>query len=327
MDLFTTLEQNVKGKNVSLVFPEGTEPRILGAAAKLQNDGILNAVVLGDPAAIKQVALDNDFDIAGLTIRDPENDPALAEFADAFEARRKGKATSEQAATAVRDATYFGTMMVYTGQADGLVSGAVHSTANTVRPALQIIKTKPGVSRTSGAFIMQRGDERYLFADTAINIDPSADELAEIAVESAATASAFGIEPRVAMLSFSTKGSAAGPMVTKVQEATAKAQALAPEIPIDGELQFDAAFVPSVGAQKAPDSKVAGHATVFVFPELQSGNIGYKIAQRLGGFAAVGPILQGLNKPVSDLSRGASTEDVYQTALVTATQVLAARND
>jgi phosphate acetyltransferase len=218
-------------------------------------------------------------------------------------------------------------MMVYTGEVDGLVSGAVHSTANTVRPALQIIKTKPGVSRTSGAFIMQRGDERYLFADTAINIDPSADELAEIAVESAATAKAFGIDPRVALLSFSTKGSASGPMVTKVHEATEKAKKLAPDLPIDGELQFDAAFVPSVGAQKAPGSDVAGHATVFVFPELQSGNIGYKIAQRLGGFTAVGPILQGLNQPVSDLSRGASTEDVYQTALVTAMQVLAARND
>ncbi|WP_056976060.1 phosphate acetyltransferase [Lacticaseibacillus sharpeae] len=327
MDLFSTLEENVRGKNVAIVFPEGTEPRILGAAAKLQINGVLQAIVLGNKDAIAKVAADNHFDISQLTVRDPETDADHDKFAKAFEERRHGKATAEQAAQTVRDATYFGTMMVYTGEVDGLVSGAVHSTANTVRPALQIIKTKPGVSRTSGAFIMQRGDERYLFADTAINIDPNADELAEIAVESAATAKAFGIDPRVAMLSFSTKGSAAGDMVTKVQEATAKAQALAPEIPIDGEMQFDAAFVPSVGAQKAPDSKVAVHATVFVFPELQSGNIGYKIAQRLGGFTAVGPILQGLNKPVSDLSRGASTEDVYQTALVTATQVLAARND
>lgn len=327
MDLFATLEQNVKGQGVSIVFPEGTEPRILGAVARLQSQGILNAVVLGNPDDIQRVAADNDFDITGVTIRNPEDDPEHDQLAAAFMERRHGKATAEQAAEAVRDATYFGTMLVYTGAVDGLVSGTVHSTANTVRPALQIIKTKPGVSRTSGAFIMQRGDERYLFADTAINIDPSADELAEIAVESAGTAKAFGIDPKVAMLSFSTKGSAAGDMVTKVQEATAKAQALAPDVPIDGELQFDAAFVPSVGAQKAPGSKVAGHATVFVFPELQSGNIGYKIAQRLGGFQAVGPILQGLNQPVSDLSRGASTEDVYQTALVTATQVLASKND
>jgi phosphate acetyltransferase len=321
------LEQNVKGQGVSIVFPEGTEPRILGAVARLQSQGILNAVVLGNPDDIQRVAADNGFDITGVTIRNPEDDPEHDQLAAAFMERRHGKATAEQAAEAVRDATYFGTMLVYTGAVDGLVSGTVHSTANTVRPALQIIKTKPGVSRTSGAFIMQRGDERYLFADTAINIDPSADELAEIAVESAGTAKAFGIDPKVAMLSFSTKGSAAGDMVTKVQEATAKAQALAPDVPIDGELQFDAAFVPSVGAQKAPDSTVAGHATVFVFPELQSGNIGYKIAQRLGGFQAVGPILQGLNQPVSDLSRGASTEDVYQTALVTATQVLASKND
>lgn len=327
MDLFATLEQNVKGQGVSIVFPEGTEPRILGAVARLQSQGILNAVVLGNPYDIQRVAADNGFDITGVTIRNPEDDPEHDQLAAAFMERRHGKATAEQAAEAVRDATYFGTMLVYTGAVDGLVSGTVHSTANTVRPALQIIKTKPGVSRTSGAFIMQRGDERYLFADTAINIDPSADELAEIAVESAGTAKAFGIDPKVAMLSFSTKGSAAGDMVTKVQEATAKAQALAPDVPIDGELQFDAAFVPSVGAQKAPDSTVAGHATVFVFPELQSGNIGYKIAQRLGGFQAVGPILQGLNQPVSDLSRGASTEDVYQTALVTATQVLASKND
>lgn len=323
MDLFTTLKQNVTGKGVSIVFPEGTEPRILGAAAKLQNEGVLNATVLGNADAVAKVAQDKGFDISKLTIRDPETDASYDKLVAAFEERRKGKTTHEKALAAVKNATYFATMLVYTGEVDGLVSGAVHSTADTVRPALQIIKTKPGVSRTSGAFIMQRGDERYLFADTAINIDPSADELAEIAVESAATAKAFGIDPRVAMLSFSTKGSAAGDMVTKVQEATAKAQKLAPDVPIDGEMQFDAAFVPSVGAQKAPGSKVAGHATVFVFPELQSGNIGYKIAQRLGGFTAVGPILQGLNKPVSDLSRGASTEDVYETALVTATQVLA----
>ena len=324
MDLFASLKQKVQGKGVKLVFPEGTEPRILGAAAKLQNEGVLDATVLGKPADIQAVAKGNNWDISKLTLRDPEDDAASADLIAAFEDRRKGKTTHDQAVETLKNATYFGTMLVYTGAVDGLVSGAVHSTADTVRPALQIIKTKPNVSRTSGAFIMQKGDERYLFADTAINIDPNADELAEIAVESALTAKAFGIDPRVAMLSFSTKGSAAGDMVTKVQEATAKAQKLAPDTPIDGELQFDAAFVPSVGAQKAPGSKVAGHATVFVFPELQSGNIGYKIAQRLGGFTAVGPILQGLNKPVSDLSRGASTEDVYQTALVTATQVLTA---
>ena len=214
--------------------------------------------------------------------------------------------------------------MVYMGLADGLVSGAVHSTGDTVRPALQIIKTKPGVSRTSGAFIMINSDKskKYLFSDCAININPNAQELAEIAVESAKTAELFGIQPNVAMLSFSTKGSAKSEEALKVAEATKIAQELAPNYNIDGELQFDAAFVPSVGKQKAPDSPVAGQATVFVFPEIQSGNIGYKIAQRFGNFEAIGPILQGLNKPISDLSRGCNEEDVYKLAIITANQAL-----
>ncbi len=202
-----------------------------------------------------------------------------------------------------------------------MVSGAVHATGDTVRPALQIIKTKPGMRRISGAFIMQRENERYVFGDAAINIDPDAETLAEIAIQSAETARLFDIDPKVAMLSFSTKGSAAGPMVDKVREATKVAQERDPKTPYDGELQFDAAFVPAVGASKAPDSEIAGHANVFIFPELQSGNIGYKIAQRLGGFEAIGPILQGLNAPVSDLSRGASEEDVYKVAIITAAQV------
>jgi phosphate acetyltransferase len=205
-----------------------------------------------------------------------------------------------------------------------MVSGAIHSTGDTVRPALQIIKTKPGVSRTSGAFLMVRGrdQEKYLFSDCAINVNPSAQELAEIAVESAKTAELFDIEPKVAMMSFSTKGSAKSPEVEKVAEATKIAQELAPDFLIDGELQFDAAYIPGVAQLKAPDSQVAGQATVFVFPELQSGNIGYKIAQRFGGFEAIGPILQGLNKPVSDLSRGCNEEDVYKLSIITAAQSL-----
>ena len=210
------------------------------------------------------------------------------------------------------------------GLADGMVSGAVHSTGDTVRPALQIIKTKPGVSRTSGAFLMVRGrdQEKYLFSDCAINVSPNAQELAEIAVDSAKTAELFDIDPKVAMLSFSTKGSAKAPEVDKVVEATKIAQELAPNYQIDGELQFDAAYVASVGQLKAPESPVAGKATVFVFPDLQAGNIGYKIAQRFGGFEAIGPILQGLNKPVSDLSRGANEEDVYKLSIITAAQAL-----
>ena len=216
-------------------------------------------------------------------------------------------------------------MLVYMGLADGLVSGAVHSTGDTVRPALQIIKTKPGITRTSGAFIMvpaESDGQKLVFADCAININPSAQELAEIAVESAHTAKIFDIEPRVAMLSFSTKGSAKAPEVDKVVEATKLAQELAPEVLIDGELQFDASYSEIVADQKAPGSEVAGHATVYIFPDLQSGNIGYKIAQRLGRYEAVGPILQGLNAPISDLSRGCVEEDVYKVAIITANQAL-----
>lgn len=323
MDLFESLEQKITGKNLSIVFPEGNDARILGAAVRLAAEGLIKPVLLGTTSEIAAVAEAKGLDISKLELRDPQTDAILPEMAQAFFDRRNGKATEEQAQAMVKDPNYFGTMLVYMGKADGMVSGAVHSTADTVRPALQIIKTRPGVSRTSGAFIMQRGrDERYLFADNAINIDPDAQTLAETAVESAKTAKLFDIDPKVAMLSFSTKGSAKAPQVDKVIEATKLAHELDPDLALDGELQFDAAFVPTVAKLKAPDSKVAGYANVFIFPDLQSGNIGYKIAQRLGGFEAMGPILQGLNKPVSDLSRGANEEDVYKVAIITAAQNL-----
>ena len=324
MDLFESLKDKINGKHLRIVFPEGEDPRVLGAAVRLAADGLVQAIVLGNPDKIQSLAAEKSWDLSKLTVRDPEHDELHDQMVTAFVERRKGKATQEQAEKIVQNANYFGTMLVYMKKADGMVSGAVHSTADTVRPALQIIKTRPGVHLVSGAFIMQRGrDERYLFADNAINIDPDADQLAEIAVESAKTAALFDIEPpRVALLSFSTKGSAKGPQVDKVVEATKKAHELAPDLALDGELQLDAAFVPTVAKQKAPDSKVAGEANVFIFPELQSGNIGYKIAQRFGGFEAIGPILQGLNQPVSDLSRGANEEDVYKLAIITAAQTL-----
>src|SRR5699024_10032197 len=212
------------------------------------------------------------------------------------------------------------TMLVYMNQADGLVSGAAHSTADTVRPALQIIKTKEGIHRTSGVFVMVRGEEKYLFADCAINIAPSSEELAEIAVASAETAELFAVDPRIAMLSFSTKGSAQSEETDKVRYAVNLAKEKQPHFAIDGELQFDAAFVPEVAGKKAPDSVLEGNANVFIFPSLEAGNIGYKMVERLGGFEAVGPVLQGLNSPVNDLSRGCSTEDVYNLALITAAQ-------
>ncbi|WAD01581.1 phosphate acetyltransferase [Levilactobacillus brevis] len=324
MELFDSLKQKINGQNKTIVFPEGEDERVLGAASRLVADGLVKAIVLGKQSQIETTATNHAIDLSQLTILDPAQMPSDQHQAmlDALVERRKGKNTPKQAAEMLKDPNYVGTMMVYMGQADGMVSGAVHATGDTVRPALQIIKTKAGVHRISGAFIMQKGDERYVFADCAINIELDAAGMAEVAIESAHTAKVFDIDPKVAMLSFSTKGSAKGDMVTKVQEATALAHESAPDLPLDGELQFDAAFVPSVGTQKAPDSKVAGHANVFVFPELQSGNIGYKIAQRFGGFEAIGPILQGLNKPVSDLSRGCNEEDVYKIAIITAAQSL-----
>ncbi|MCY9807219.1 phosphate acetyltransferase [Lentilactobacillus senioris] len=324
MDLFESMKAKINGKNIKIVFPEGDDVRILGAASRLATDNLVAPIVLGDEAQIMQLADENKINMSQVTIVDYLKQPAaeIDEMVAAIVERRNGKTDEAKARQWLQDPNYFGTTMVYMNKVDGMVSGANHPTGDTVRPALQIIKTKPGVKLISGAFIMQRNDERYLFADCAINIELDAAGMAEVAVESAATAKKFDIDPKVALLSFSTKGSAKGEMVTKVQEATKLAQEKDPDTPIDGELQFDAAFVPSVGAKKAPGSKVAGNANVFVFPELQSGNIGYKIAQRFGGFEAIGPILQGLNQPVSDLSRGANEEDVYKVAIITATQAL-----
>lgn len=324
MELFESLKQKIKGKNISIVFPEGDDVRILGAASRLAKDGLVNPVILGAKDTVEKVAKDADIDLGNVEIIDYLNQPAdqIDEMVAAIVERRKGKTDEAKARDWLKDPNYFGTTLVYMNKINGMVSGANHPTGDTVRPALQIIKTKPGVKLISGAFIMQKGDERYLFADCAINLDPDANALAEIAVESGKVAKTFDIDPKVALLSFSTKGSAKGDMVTKVQEATKLAQEQAPDMAIDGEMQFDAAFVPTVAEKKAPGSNVAGKATAFVFPELQSGNIGYKIAQRFGGFEAIGPILQGLNKPVSDLSRGSNEEDVYKVAIITAAQAL-----
>ena len=324
MDLFDEIAAKVKGQDKTIVFPEGADKRILGAAVRLQNDGLVEPILLGTKDEIETTAKENNFDITGLKIIDPATYPEADKKAmfDALLERRKGKNTPEQVEKMLEDVSYFGTMLVYMGKADGMVSGAVHSTGSTVRPALQIIKTKPNAHRISGAFLMQKGDQRYIFADCAINIELDADTMAEVAVQSAETAKIFGIDPKVALLSFSTKGSAKGDMVTKVAEATEKVHEMEPDLPADGEMQFDAAVVPSVGELKAPGSKVAGHANVFIFPSLEAGNIGYKIAQRFGGFTAVGPILQGLNAPIADLSRGCSEDDAYKVAIITAAQAL-----
>lgn len=324
MDIFEKLADQLRGQDKTIVFPEGEDPRVLGAAIRLKKDQLVEPVVLGNQEAVEKVAGENGFDLTGLQILDPATYPAEDKQAmhDALLERRNGKNTPEQVDQMLEDISYFATTLVYMGKVDGMVSGAVHATGDTVRPALQIIKTKPGSHRISGAFIMQKGEERYVFADCAINIELDAPTMAEVASQSAETAKLFGIDPKVAMLSFSTKGSAKGDMVTKVAEATKLAKEANPDLAIDGELQFDAAFVPSVGELKAPGSDVAGHANVFIFPSLEAGNIGYKIAQRFGGFEAIGPVLQGLNAPVADLSRGTDEEAVYKVALITAAQAL-----
>jgi phosphate acetyltransferase len=319
-DLFEGLKQKLSGRDMRIVFPEGLDERILRAASRLAEEKRLTPILVGNIEQVQAKAQELGVSLAAAEIYDPASYAGMDELVAAFVERRKGKATEEAARKVLLDENYFGTMLVYLNKADGLVSGAAHSTADTVRPALQIIKTKEGVKKTSGVFIMVREDEKYVFADCAINIAPDSNDLAEIAVESAKTANMFDIEPRIAMLSFSTKGSAKSPETERVSGAVEEAKRREPSLVIDGEFQFDAAFVPSVAKSKAPDSPLQGDANVFIFPSLEAGNIGYKIAQRLGGFEAVGPILQGLNKPVNDLSRGCNEEDVYKLALITAAQ-------
>ena len=323
MELFDEIAAKIKGQNMTIVFPEGEDKRILGAAVRLKKDNLVEPILLGDEEAIKEVASKNGFDLAGLQIIDPATYPEDDKQAmfDSLMERRKGKNTPEEIQKMLEDVSYFGTMLVYMGKADGMVSGAVHSTGATVRPALQIIKTKPGAHRISGAFLMIKGDQRYIFADCAINIELDARTMAEVAIQSAKTARLFEIDPKVALLSFSTKGSAKGEMVTKVADAAKLVHELDPDLPADGELQFDAAVSPRVARTKCPSSEVAGHANTFIFPDINSGNMGYKIAQRMGNFEAYGPILLGLNAPINDLSRGCNAIEVYSMAIITAALV------
>lgn len=311
------LKDKITGKGLKIVFPEPTDLRVLEAASKLSKEGLIQPILIGN-----KKDFDQSVDVSSCIIIDPCDYSKFDEMVASFVDRRKGKATEEQARTMLLNENYFGTMLVYMKNADGLVSGAIHSTGDTVRPALQIIKTKPGVSKTFGYFLMVKENEKYIFGDCAINPNPDAPSLAEFAVESAKAAEMFGIEPKVAMLSFSSNGSADTDETKKVVLATKLARELNSGYEIDGEMQFDAAFVPAVGSKKFPGSKVAGHANTFIFPDLNSGNIGYKIAQRLGGFEAMGPILAGLNSPVNDLSRGCNATDVYNTAIITAAQTL-----
>ena len=315
-----------------IVLPEGEEERTLLAAAKLKAEGLAEPILLGKEETIRREAARVGADLRGLTLLDPETSEKTEAYADALYELRKAKGlTREAAADLARDPMYYGILMVKLSDADGLVSGAVHTTGDMLRPALQIIKTRPGIHIVSSSFLMNcpnhdLGDDGLLvYADCIVNPCPTAEELAEIAVTSAHTAHDLcGVEvPRVALLSFSTKGSASHELVSKVQKAVALAHALDPDLLLDGELQPDAALVPEVGAKKAPGSAVAGRANVLIFPDLQSGNIGYKLTQRIGGAEAYA-VLQGLAKPCNDLSRGCSVQDIVNTAALTAVQAQAA---
>lgn len=306
--------------NKRIVLPEGNEPRTIAAAAICETKGIARCVLLAKQAEVEEVAKANGISLPStLEVIDPDSIRARY-VAPMVELRKSKGLTPEQAEQQLQDTVVLGTMMLATGDVDGLVSGAVHTTANTIRPALQLIKTAPGASLVSSVFFMLMPDQVLVYGDCAVNPNPTAEQLADIAIQSADSAKAFGIDPKVAMISYSTVSSGSGPDVDTVKEATALAQQKRADLHIDGPLQYDAASVPSVGRQKAPDSKVAGQATVFVFPDLNTGNTTYKAVQRSAHVLSVGPMLQGLNKPVNDLSRGALIEDIVYTIALTAIQ-------
>ena len=321
--MFEFLINKLKAHPRRIVFTEGTDARILEAAARLLSGNFLTPVLVGNPEEVMAAAEKAGFNIRGAEIIDPANFDDMDKMVDEMVALRKGKMTADECRATLLQANYFGTMLVKMGYADALLGGATYSTADTVRPALQLVKTKPQNKIVSSCFIMVRpsatgSNEVLAMGDCAINIKPNEDELVEIALETAKTAKIFGIDPKVAFLSYSTKGSGKGEDVDKVRNACAKAKQLAPELALDGEMQFDAAVSPSVGQLKFPGSPVAGHANTFIFPDINAGNIGYKIAQRLGNFDAYGPILQGLNAPINDLSRGCNALEVYSMAIITA---------
>ncbi|MBQ7191534.1 MAG: phosphate acetyltransferase [Paludibacteraceae bacterium] len=331
MDILQKMLERAKQNPQRIVLPEGDEPRTLEAANMLLRDKVAKLILIGPKDAIEQQARDKGYEyIKEATIFDPTTNPKMDEYANLlFELRKSKGMTIEEARKKSQDPLYLGCLMIKNGDADGELAGARGTTADTIRPAFQILKTKPGVKIVSGAFLMftpakQLGEDGFLiFADCAVNPCPTAEELAQIAISTAQTARVIaGIEPRVAMLSFSTKGSAKHELIDKVTEATRLAKEMEPDLMLDGELQADAALIEKVGASKAPGSSVAGKANVLVFPDLQAGNIGYKLVERFAGADAVGPILQGIAAPVNDLSRGCKVQDIVQMVIITANQAM-----
>ena len=335
MGMFDKLLESLAASRKTIVFTEGTDARILDATARILKEDLMGVILCGNVVEVKAAAAEGGYDIDGAEILDPLTYEGMEELVATMVELRKGKMTEEEVRELLKKSNYFGTMLVKAGKADALLGGATYSTADTVRPALQIIKTKPGSNLVSSSFILFREkdgqEERIAMGDCAINLAyndrldkdgnvvlSGARQLAEVAVETAKTASFFGIDPKVAVLSFSTYGSGKGGTVQLSHDAVIEARNIDPDLVIDGEFQFDAAVSAEVAKTKCPDSKVAGQANTFIFPLIEAGNIGYKIAQRLGGYEAYGPILQGLNAPINDLSRGCNADEVYKMAIITA---------
>ena len=318
--IINELEKKVTGSGTRIVFTEGWDPRVQEAAIKLVENNIVVPILLGEPEEIEACAKENGFDVSNIQQMSPKSFDKMEEMATKMVELRRGKLDMETCKKMLQHTNYFGTVLVQMGYADGLLGGATYSTADTVRPALQLVKTAPGNALVSSCFLLVKGDQQYIMGDCSININPNADELVEITMQTAHTAKQFGIDPKVALLSYSSMGSAKGECVAKMTEASLRLKRMPIDFEIDGEMQFDCAVSPEVAALKAPGSKVAGHANTFIFPNLSSGNIGYKIAARLGGWEAIGPVLQGLNAPINDLSRGCTAQEIYKMAIVTAAQ-------